>query len=77
MFLLRFFEIIAMTIVTHPMLQRRLINPTELRLMDSYIQILGRFKTSKQKLPPPSPLNTQKSPFTPQRIFFHPWGEGG
>ena len=63
-------------LVTQPMMQRQ-PNPTELRLMDSYIQILGRFKTSKQKLPPPSPLNTQKSPFTPQRIFFFILGGKG
>ena len=43
-------------------------NPTELRLMDSYIQILCRFQKSKQKVPPPSLPCTKKSPFTPQRM---------
>ena len=33
--------------------------------MDSYIQILCRFQKSERKLPPLSPLSTQKSPFTP------------
>jgi hypothetical protein len=61
MFLLRFFEIIAMTIVTHPMLQRRLINPTELRLMDSYIQIFCRVQKCNQKVPPTSPPCTKKN----------------
>ena len=42
-------------LVTQPMLQRR-PNCTELRLMDSYIQILCRFQKCKRKVPPPSPL---------------------
>ena len=63
-----------MTLVTQPMLQRR-PNPTELRLMDSYIQILCRFQKSKRKVPPPSPLSNEKSPFTPTKeIFSHPLG---
>ena len=64
-------------LVTQPMLQRR-SNCTELWSMDSYIQILCRFQKSKQKVPPPSPLSTQKSPFNPQRmrkIFL--WGGKG
>ena len=40
-------------LVTQPMLQRR-PNRTELRSIDSYIQILCRFQQSKQKVPPPS-----------------------
>ena len=47
-----------MTLVTQPMMQRR-PNPTELRSMDSYIQILCRFQKSKQKVPPP-PLPCSK-----------------
>ena len=31
--------------------------------MDSYIQILCRFQKWKRKVPPPSLLSTQKSPF--------------
>ena len=38
--------------------------------MESYIQILCRFQKSKQKFPPPSPLSTQKSPFTPPKEDF-------
>ena len=48
-------------------------NPTELRSMDSYIQILCRFQKSKRKIPSPSPLSTKKSPFTPPKEdFSHP-----
>ena len=36
------------SLVTQPMMQRQ-PNCTELRLMDSYIQILCRFQKSKQK----------------------------
>ena len=50
------------TLVTQPMMQRR-PNCTELRLMDSYIQILCRFQKSKQKVPPPSLPCTEKSSF--------------
>jgi hypothetical protein len=60
--------------ITQPKLQRR-PNPTELRSMISSIQILCRFQKSKQKVPPSSPLSTQKSSITP-----HPWvlrGDGG
>ena len=61
-------------LVTQPMMQRQ-PNPTELRSMDSYIQILCRFQKSKRKVPPPSPLSTQKSPFTPPKEdFSHPLG---
>ena len=42
-------------------------NQTELRSMDYYHQILCRFWKCKQKVPPPSPLSTQKSPFTPPK----------
>ena len=44
------------TLVTQPMLQRQ-PNCTELRSMDSYIQILCRFQKCKQKVPPPSLLS--------------------
>ena len=47
------------TLVTQPMMQRR-PNQTELRSMDSYTQILCRFQKSKQKVPPPSPLTSEK-----------------
>ena len=45
-----------------PVLQSR-PNRTELRSMDSYIQILCRFQKSKQKVPPPSLFSNEKSPF--------------
>jgi hypothetical protein len=51
---------ISITLVTQPMLQRR-PNRTELRSMDSYIQILCRFQKCKQKVPPPSLLSNEKS----------------
>ena len=38
-------------LVTQPMMQSR-PNPTELRSMDSYIQILCGFQKNKQKVPP-------------------------
>ena len=38
-------------------------NRMDLRSMDSYIQILCRFQKSKQKVPPPSLLSNEKSPF--------------
>jgi hypothetical protein len=45
--------------------------------MDSYIQILCRFQKSKRKVPPPSPLSNEKSPFTPPKEdFSHPLGGG-
>ena len=50
------------TLVTQPMLQCR-PNRTELRSMDSYIQILCRFHKSKQKVPPPLLLDNEKSSF--------------
>jgi hypothetical protein len=49
--------------ITQPMIQSR-PNPTELRSMDSYIQILCRSQKSKQKIPPLSLPCTKKSPFT-------------
>ena len=65
---------IQFTLVTQPMLQRR-PNRMELRLMDSYIQILCRFRKCKRKVPPPSLLNNEKSPFTPiKEDFSHPLG---
>ena len=65
------------TLVTQPLMQR-IPNCTELRLMDSYIQILYRFQKSKQKIPPPSLPCTGKSLFTPPRkIFFILWGGKG
>ena len=61
-------------LVTQPMLQCR-PNRTELRLMDSCIQILCRFQKNKQKVPLLSPLSTQKPPFA---LFNDeknlPWG---
>ena len=39
------------SLVTQSMMQRR-PNPTELRWMDSYIQILCKFQKCKQKVPP-------------------------
>ena len=65
---------IACTLVTQPMLQRRPIR-TELRSMDSFIQILSRFQKSKQKVPPPTPVSNERSP---QRKFFLilRWGGG-
>ena len=47
------------TLVTQPMLQLR-PNWSELRSMDSYIQILCRFQKCKRKVPPPSLLSTKK-----------------
>ena len=59
------------------MLQRQ-PNRTELRLMVSYIQILCRLQKCKRKVPPPSPLSTQKSPFTPPKEdISHPLGGKG
>ena len=57
---------LVLLLVTQPMMQCWR-NPTELRSMDSCIQILYRFQKSMRKLPPLYPLSTQKSPFTPQR----------
>ena len=68
------------SLVTQPMLQLR-PNWTELRSMDYYHQIFCRFRKCKRKVPPPSPLSTQKSPFTPppppriKKIIL--WGGGG
>jgi hypothetical protein len=42
-------------------------NRTELRSMDSYIQILCRFQKSKQKVLSPSLPCTKKSPFNPPK----------
>ena len=58
--------LVGSSLVTQPMLQHR-PNRMELRSMDSYIQILCRFQKCKRKVPPPSPLSTQKSPFTPPK----------
>jgi hypothetical protein len=57
---------VKLTLVTQPMMQRR-PNQTELRSMDSYIQILCRFQKSERKVPPPSQPYTKKSPFTPPK----------
>ena len=66
---------VAQALVTQPMLQLR-PNWTELRSMDYYHQIFCRFRKCKRKVPPPSPLSTQKSPFTPPKEdFSHPLGE--
>jgi hypothetical protein len=53
--------ITKLALVTQPMLQHQ-PNRTELRSMDSYIQILCRFQKYKQKVPPLSLLNNEKSP---------------
>ena len=55
LFVLIFVQFIVMSLVTQPMLQRR-PNQTELRSMDSYIQILCRFQKCKRKVPPQSLL---------------------
>ena len=52
------------TLVTQPMMQHQ-PNPTELRSMDSYAQILCRFQKSIQKAPPPSLPCTKKCPLPP------------
>ena len=67
-------KLTALSLVTQPMLQRR-PNWTELRSMGSYIQILCRFQKCKQKVPPPSLLSNEKSPFTFKEDFSHPLGE--
>ena len=59
------------SLVTQPMMQRQ-PNCTELRLMDSYIQILCRFQKSMQKVPPLSLPCTKKSP--PKDDYFFPFG---
>ena len=38
--------------------------------MDYYHQIFCRFRKCKRKVPPPSPLSIQKSPFTPPKEDF-------
>ena len=53
-------------LVTQPMMQCR-PNPTELRSIDSYNQILCRFQKNKQKVYPLSPLSNGKTPFTPPK----------
>ena len=46
--------------------------------MDFFIQILCRFQKSKRKVPPPSLLNNEKSPFTsPKDEKNLPWGVKG
>ena len=50
------------TLVTRPMLQRR-PKRTELRSVDSYIQILSRFQKCKPKFPPPSLPCTKPTPY--------------
>ena len=45
------------SLVTQPMMQP---NQTELRSMDSYIQILCRFQKCKGKVPPPLLLSNEK-----------------
>ena len=71
--------ILRCTLVTQPMIQRRL-NPTELRSIDCYIQILCRFQKSKQKVPPPPPPHQySKITLHPPRKehFSHPLGGKG
>ena len=59
-------------LVTQPMLQHQL-NRTEIRKMDSYIQISCRFQKCKRKVPPPSPSVMKKKMF----FFSKPWGTKG
>ena len=54
-------------LVTQPMMQRQ-PNPTELRSMDSYIQILCRFQKSKQKVPPLSLPKIQQTKIAVTKI---------
>ena len=56
--------------LTQPMMQRR-PNQTELRLMDSYIQIFCIFQKSKQNVSAPSPLSIKKITLYPILIL---WG---
>ena len=75
-----FLNQIINALVTQPMLQLR-PNQTELRSMDYYHQILCRFWKCKRKVPPPSLLSNEKSPFTPphpkgwEKSSFG-WGKG-
>ena len=57
------------SLVTQPMMQRWQ-NRTELRSMDSFIQILCRFQKSKQKVPPPSLSFTKKITLYPHKGWF-------
>ena len=61
-------------IVTQPMLQRQL-NRTELRLMDSFIQILCRFQKCKRKVPPPDFFLWSPKVGFEKKNFFE--GDGG
>ena len=54
-----YFFVLFSDYITLPMLQCR-PNCMELRLVDSYIQILCRFQKYKRKIPPPSLLSTKK-----------------
>ena len=64
-----------MPLVTQPMLQCR-PNRTELRSMDSYIQILCRFQKCRRKVSPTTPLFFFKSTLgEPKENFSHPLGE--
>ena len=56
-------------LVTLPMMQRR-PNPTELRSMDSYFQMLCRFQKIKWKVPPLSLPCTKKSP-RPKKLLYY------
>jgi hypothetical protein len=59
--------LVSWSLVTQPMMQSW-PNQTELRLMDSYIQILCIFQKSKQKVPPPLLLTLYQK----RMIFSHP-----
>ena len=65
--------------VTQPMMQGW-PNPMELRSMDSFIQILCIFQKCERKVPPPSPLSNEISPFTShkgmRKIFLFLVGKG-
>ena len=57
------------SLVTQPMIQRP-PNPTKLRLMDYYIQILCRFQKSKCQVPPPSIPVLNNHPLPQKRKIF-------
>ena len=60
----------AQSLVPHYMTLQRWPNRTELRSMDSYIQILCIFQKWKRKVPPPLLLSNEKSPFNPPKEDF-------
>ena len=65
--------LVAITLVTQPMLQCW-PNCTEIKSMDSYIQILCRFQKCKQKVPPPLLIGNKKTHFFSKSLLR---GDGG